>query len=104
MKRKSKRAGAYVTSVESDSLSGEFYDISHVSGGFRCECLAYRFARGEVGRKRCKHIEAYLQTDTSVASMAHGDEPRTAPRRAKVGDETFTVQVRRAITFGAIEL
>lgn len=96
-----------VGTIESESEPGVVHKIKrHVNTGlFGCDCLSYRFARGE---KTCKHLDAWRGDIAAepYREMAHGDLPRShrpkSPPTIVVGTERFTV--RRAIAFGGVPM
>jgi hypothetical protein len=94
---KMRAAWTRLGTVESDSEPGVEHVIEQVgtTEAFRCDCMAYRFARGKVGsvEKRCKHILALLGAQPVVPS-----HQLVTGQRTKVRGEQFTV--RRAFNFG----
>ena len=84
----------YLTSVESDSKPGRFYDIKRRLSDdvLGCACVSYRFCKGE---KTCKHLDAYRLGERVVAAVVNRGEVGRLVSQT-VGGETFTF--RRAIS------
>ena len=84
-------------SVESSSEPGVQHQVKrHRDGRLGCDCLAYRFKRGD---KTCRHIHAYLAAGPLVP-VAPGLGYSSAIRVVHAAQETFTV--RRALAFGPV--
>ena len=107
MRTKKATGWHYVADVESDSEPGVKHVIKRreVDGHVGCDCLAYRFKKGE---KTCKHVQALLGLS---AAINHHQPSTPLPqvrvegmqheyRIAHAGD-TFTV-TRRAISLGPL--
>jgi len=88
-----------IGSVESDSEPGVIHQIKrHRSTGLvGCDCMAYRFAKGE---KRCKHTDAFAHP-SAQAERADVAAVVVRPVAGTAKTETFTV-VRRGISFDAL--
>ena len=72
---------AIVGSVQSSSEPGKDYFIKRAANGrLGCDCLRYRFARGE---KTCHHIEAFLR------APAHGELARAHHAATQPDDSAF---------------
>lgn len=91
--RRTATGWTFVGSVESDSEPNVDHKIkrNETTGALGCDCMAYRFARGE---KTCKHLDAYRETDFAGMTQTDGVSIRATPT------ETFTV--RRGISFDAL--
>lgn len=84
-----------VGSVESDNEPEVAYQIKRkANGALGCDCMAYRFAKGE---KTCKHIQAWTSAETpSGRGIGRGNTVVAVA----AANETFTV--RRGISFGPL--
>lgn len=58
--------------MSSNSNPNKVYAIEIASGGrIRCSCMAYRFMKGEVGRKApCKHLSAVYEDGLLAPAVA----------------------------------
>lgn len=81
--------GDYVTTVESHSQRGKFYDIKRTKGVLTCECSSYKFSKAP---KTCRHLAAVTAGDHRLIVDAETEHVR-------VGAETFTLRRRRGLSF-----
>ena len=80
--------------VESDSEPGVEHVISRRGTQIGCDCMSYRFRKGE---KTCKHIEAFAIGSQEALAARRGTEP--FPERRVPGKQRETFTVRRAFAF-----
>ena len=85
--------GDYVTTVESHSQRGKFYDIKRTRGVLTCECSSYKFSKAP---KTCKHLIA-LGASTAAEPRVTITRPRSKTNAEPVL-ETFTF--RRRLSLG----
>ena len=80
-----------VTNIASYSELDKSYEIKRHLGTGRlgCACPSYRFKRGDVNAKTCKHLDAYRSMSVT---------PTATPVRVEFAGESFRVH-RRAINF-----